>query len=49
VYFFFGGLLMVIGGVLDFVLGNTFPFVVFSSFGKASTLPRYSIAALLDL
>lgn len=33
VYFFFGGLLMLIGGVLEWVLGNTFPFVVFSSFG----------------
>jgi len=33
VYFFFGGLLMIIGGVLEFFLGNTFPFVVFCSFG----------------
>ncbi|RDW68346.1 hypothetical protein BP5796_09003 [Coleophoma crateriformis] len=32
-YFFFGGLLMVLGGTLEFLLGNTFPFVVFSSFG----------------
>jgi len=32
-YFFFGGLLMIIGGFLEFILGNTFPFVVFSSFG----------------
>ena len=29
-----GGLLMIIGGVLEFFLGNTFPFVVFSSFGQ---------------
>lgn len=33
VYFFFGGLIMVLGGSLEFVLGNTFPFVVFTSFG----------------
>ena len=33
VYYFFGGLLMVLGGFLEFILGNTFPFVVFSSFG----------------
>jgi len=32
-YFFFGGLLMLVGGFLEFILGNTFPFVVFSSFG----------------
>ncbi|MCJ1368152.1 hypothetical protein MMC16_007293 [Acarospora aff. strigata] len=32
-YFFMGGLLMIIGGVLEFFLGNTFPFVVFCSFG----------------
>jgi len=33
VFFFFGGLLMVLGGFLEFILGNTFPFVVFTSFG----------------
>lgn len=33
VYFFFGGLLMILGGFGEFILGNTFPFVVFSSFG----------------
>jgi succinate-acetate transporter protein len=32
-YFFFGGLLMIVGGFLEFILGNTFPFVVFMSFG----------------
>ncbi|KAK3934656.1 gpr1-like plasma membrane protein [Diplogelasinospora grovesii] len=31
--FFFGGLLQIIGGILEWVLGNTFPSVVFSSFG----------------
>jgi len=32
-FLFFGGLLMVVGGVMEFILGNTFPFVVFCSFG----------------
>jgi len=47
-FYFFGGLLMLVGGFLEFILGNTFPFVVFSSFGAywlafASTLqPFYS-------
>lgn len=31
-YYFFGGMLMMIGSVLEFFLGNTFPFVVFGSF-----------------
>ncbi|KAI9821211.1 MAG: hypothetical protein M1827_003945 [Pycnora praestabilis] len=33
VYYFMGGLLMLLGGLLEFFLGNTFPFVVFCSFG----------------
>lgn len=32
-YFFFGGLLMFVGGMLEWVLGNTFPSVVFTTFG----------------
>ena len=32
-YYFFGGLLLILGGVLEFILGNTFPSVVFSSYG----------------
>jgi uncharacterized protein len=32
-YLFMGGLLQIIGGLLEFFLGNTFPFVVFSTFG----------------
>jgi len=45
-YYFFGGLLMILGGFLEFILGNTFPFVVFSSFGAfwltfASTLTPF--------
>ncbi|CAJ2513944.1 Uu.00g020630.m01.CDS01 [Anthostomella pinea] len=33
VYLFFGGILMIIGGLLEFILGNTFPSVVFTAFG----------------
>lgn len=33
VYFFFGGLLMILGSVGEWIIGNTFPFVVFGSFG----------------
>ncbi|KAH8709972.1 hypothetical protein GQ44DRAFT_453765 [Phaeosphaeriaceae sp. PMI808] len=32
-YFFAGGMLMVLGGIGEWILGNTFPFVVFTSFG----------------
>lgn len=32
-YYFFGGVLMIIGSFLEFILGNTFPFVVFGTFG----------------
>jgi len=32
-YFFFGGMLMILGGIGEWIIGNTFPFVVFSSFG----------------
>jgi len=32
-YFFFGGLLMILGSIGEWILGNTFPFVVFGSFG----------------
>ncbi|KAF1998794.1 GPR1/FUN34/YaaH-class plasma membrane protein [Amniculicola lignicola CBS 123094] len=32
-YFFFGGLLMVLGSIGEWIIGNTFPFVVFGSFG----------------
>lgn len=47
-YYFFGGLLMILGSLLEFIVGNTFPFVVFGSFGAywlgiAATLqPFYS-------
>jgi hypothetical protein len=32
-YYFFGGFLLVLGGILEFILGNTFPSVVFTSYG----------------
>ncbi|KAK3171241.1 hypothetical protein OEA41_003325 [Lepraria neglecta] len=32
-YYFMGGLLMIIGGTLEWVLGNTFPFLVFCGYG----------------
>ncbi|KAJ7176138.1 GPR1/FUN34/yaaH family-domain-containing protein [Mycena crocata] len=33
VFYFIGGLGLTIGGVMEWVLGNTFPFVVFTTFG----------------
>lgn len=33
-YFFFGGLLMIIGAIGEFITGNTFPAVVFASFSS---------------
>lgn len=32
-FYFLGGLCMVLAGLLEWVLGNTFPFVVFTTFG----------------
>ncbi|KEF52983.1 uncharacterized protein A1O9_10890 [Exophiala aquamarina CBS 119918] len=32
-FFFFGGMLQVLGSVLEWILGNTFPFVVFACYG----------------
>lgn len=33
VYFFQGGILMTLGGLLEWILGNSFPAVVFCTFG----------------
>lgn len=33
VYYGFGAILMLLGGLLEWILGNTFPAVVFTSFG----------------
>ena len=37
-FYWFGGALQLIAGVLEFILGNTFPFVVLSSFGTSRIL-----------
>lgn len=34
VFYFFGGLLQIIGAVLEWIIGNTYIYVVFGSFGK---------------
>lgn len=53
-YYFFGGLLMIIGSLLEFILGNTFPFVVFGTFGSfwltfgATLTPYYNASAAYD-
>lgn len=55
----FGGLLLMVGGIGEFILGNTFPFVVFFGYGKpkqvlpqrflpANRLPRCSFPHLCD-
>lgn len=51
-YLFFGGILMLLGGLLEFFLGNTFPSVVFCSFGAfwlsfgGTLLPQFNAYAL---
>lgn len=35
VFFFFGGLLMILGSIGEWIIGNTFPFVVFGTFGES--------------
>lgn len=32
-WYFFGGIAMVLAGICEFILGNTFPFVVFTIYG----------------
>lgn len=34
VFFFFGCMLMILGAVGEWIVGNTFPFVVFGTFGE---------------
>ena len=45
-YYFIGGFLMSLGGVLEFFLGNTFSFVVFCSFGESLYIQAISIGRL---
>ena len=45
-FFFFGGMLQILGSVLEWVLGNTFPFIVFACYGKtklgyANGVPKF--------
>jgi succinate-acetate transporter protein len=32
-YYFFGGMLQIVGSLLEWFIGNTFPFIVFGSLG----------------
>lgn len=32
-YYFYGGLLQIIGAIFELIIGNTFPCVVFGTFG----------------
>jgi hypothetical protein len=41
-YLFFGGLLLLLGEVGEFLLGNTFPTVVFTTFGESSLVATHS-------
>ncbi|KAL9061547.1 MAG: hypothetical protein Q9162_000079 [Coniocarpon cinnabarinum] len=49
-YYFFGGVLMIVSAVMEFICGNTFPCVVFASFGAfwlnwgVTLTPFYDIA-----
>jgi len=35
-FYFVGGMLEIFCGILEFFLGNTFPFVVFTSYGQST-------------
>lgn len=51
VFLYFGGVLLLLGGILEFFLGNTFPSVVFCSFGAfyfsfgSTLIPQFSAYA----
>lgn len=53
-YFFFAGILLLIGGLLEWVLGNTFPATVFTTFGGfwlsfgATLTPFFNAMAAYD-
>jgi succinate-acetate transporter protein len=52
VYYFFGGLLMIFGSVLEFILGNKFPFGCFGAFWLsyvATLTPAYDASIAYDL
>lgn len=39
-FYFFGGMLQIIGSVMEWIIGNTFPCVVFASYGRLRELVR---------
>ncbi|CCX10919.1 Similar to Protein alcS; acc. no. Q24JP1 [Pyronema omphalodes CBS 100304] len=51
VFVFVGGLLMILGGFMEFFIGNTYPFVVFCSMGSfflalaATNIPSFGVMA----
>lgn len=42
-FYFFGGLLQIMGCVMEWLIGNTFPFVVFGSFGKTTVVEAFML------
>jgi len=50
VFYAFGGLLQIIGSIMEWIIGNTFPFVVFGSYGAfwitlgMTLTPQYNAA-----
>lgn len=44
-YFWFGGMLLTLGGLLEWIMGNTFPCTVFTTFGGS----HQALTALLTL
>ena len=39
-YYFMGGLLMIMGSIGEWILGNTFPFLVFGAYGTWKHIQR---------
>lgn len=48
VFFFFGGMLQVLGSVLEWILGNTFPFIVFACYGKTKLGHAKSVSKFMS-
>ena len=47
-YFFFGGVLMILGAIGEWIVGNTFPFVVFGTFGKQAFISNPTNSTLKE-
>ena len=45
---FLGGLLLLITSILEFILGNTFPCVVFGTIGTLVSIELFSFAGLVS-